>query len=71
MISFGHHHLHKLLGKIHFLPEQSRLLSHCIPVSNPVEVPQEAADHVEQVQATHHSAPPPMSARTTLGWNDY
>ena len=39
------------------LPEKPSLLSGCIPMSNPIEVPEEAADHVQEVDATHSHLP--------------
>ena len=39
------------------LPEKTSLLSGCIPMSNPIEVPEEAADHVQEVEATHSHLP--------------
>ena len=39
------------------LPEKPSLLSGCIPMSNPIKVSEEAADHVQEVNATHSHLP--------------
>ena len=39
------------------LPEKPSLLSGCIPMSNPIKVSEEAADHVQEVKATHSHLP--------------
>ena len=41
----------------YYLPEKSSLLSGCIPVSNPIKVSEETADHVQEVKATHSHLP--------------
>ena len=50
------------------LPEKPSLLSGCIPMSNPIKVSEEAADHVQEVNATHSHLPsqlaPPPGADT-------
>ena len=53
-----HHHVWRL-------PEKS--LSCSVSMSDSVEVPQHAADHVQEVKAAHAPSVPPLSS---LSWED-
>ena len=50
-----------------YLPKKSLFLPLSMPMSNPVEVSQDAADHVQEVNAAHAPFLPPLSS---LLWED-